>query len=284
MGPPQYPAPHQNTISQANLEQQTGYQTTWNNLVNGRTTHSGFNQLPPPPPVQKTQNPPPSTYNQGYQIQTTPFGYHQTASQNHACNQAVLNWANTNNSTSHLYPSGYPSQLPMNPANFANILPNMSNIQSIQYNSREQISRSNVAMVTSTASNSEWAAYDAYDKTQEMPLPPDWKRAYDGEGRAYYYHIVTRFVYIGVVSRFFKDLWMCTSFQSFLFRQTQWEPPISDRSPPTPELGFLGDQLDSRIDPNFFTSHIAEDVNMVSEAAELQFIFNEMNEFSGYER
>ncbi|XP_046859612.1 histone-lysine N-methyltransferase SETD2-like isoform X2 [Xenia sp. Carnegie-2017] len=236
MGPPQYPAPHQNTTSQANLEQQTGYQTTWNNLVNGRTTHSGFNQLPPPPPVQKTQNPPPSTYNQGYQIQTTPFGYHQTASQNHAYNQAVLNWANTNNSTSHPYPSGYPSQFPMNPANFANILPNMSNIQSIQYNSREQISRSNVAMVTSTASNSEWAAYDAYDKTQEMPLPPDWKRAYDGEGRAYYYHIVTR--------------------------QTQWEPPISDRSPPTPELGFLGDQLDSRIDPNFFTSHIAEDVNM----------------------
>ena len=40
---------------------------------------------------------------------------------------------------------------------------------------------------------SEWSG-EAYSKTQEMSLPPDWKKAYDGEGRSYYYHVVTRFV------------------------------------------------------------------------------------------
>ena len=40
---------------------------------------------------------------------------------------------------------------------------------------------------------SEWAG-EAFNKTQEVSLPPDWKKAYDGEGRAYYYHVVTRFV------------------------------------------------------------------------------------------
>lgn len=49
------------------------------------------------------------------------------------------------------------------------------------------------------------------------------------------------------------------------FRQTQWEPPVADRSPPTPELGYLGDELDSSMDPNVFSSHVPQDVTMVGE-------------------
>ena len=49
----------------------------------------------------------------------------------------------------------------------------------------------------------------------------------------------------------------------FYFRQTQWEPPVADRSPPTPELGYLGDELDSTMDPNLFSSHVPQDVTMV---------------------
>jgi hypothetical protein len=49
-------------------------------------------------------------------------------------------------------------------------------------------------------------------------------------------------------------------------RQTQWEPPVADRSPPTPELGYLGDELDSSMDPSLFSSHVPQDVTMVSES------------------
>ncbi len=63
---------------------------------------------------------------------------------------------------------------------------------------REQTPGSNVPMVSSTVGGSESMDIvdpgEAYNKTQEVPLPPDWKKAYDGEGRAYYYHVVTRFV------------------------------------------------------------------------------------------
>jgi hypothetical protein len=67
--------------------------------------------------------------------------------------------------------------------------------------SREQTPGSNVSMVSSTVGVSElmnmvdpkleWSG-ETYNKAQDVPLPSDWKKAYDGEGRAYYYHVVTR--------------------------------------------------------------------------------------------
>lgn len=59
----------------------------------------------------------------------------------------------------------------------------------------------------------------------------------------------------------------CLIYNAF-FRQTQWEPPVADRSPPTPELGYLGDELDSRMDPSVFSSHVPQDVTMVGQVYE----------------
>lgn len=81
-------------------------------------------------------------------------------------------------------------------------------------------------------------------KPRDVSLPSDWKLAYDGEGRAYYYHVVTR--------------------------QTQWDPPAADRSPPTPELGYLGDEMDSSMEmmtTTFPTQMTTEVVMEVVDAA-----------------
>ena len=37
----------------------------------------------------------------------------------------------------------------------------------------------------------DWSA-KSLSKPRDVSLPSDWKLAYDGEGRAYYYHVLTR--------------------------------------------------------------------------------------------
>ena len=39
----------------------------------------------------------------------------------------------------------------------------------------------------------EWSN-ETLSKSKEGGLPPEWKKAYDGDGRAYYYHVVTRYI------------------------------------------------------------------------------------------
>ena len=201
--------------SEQSKPEQAGYQTTWNSNptfvqdqgaghVSQGTSHvpHGYGQLPPPPPHQVTpaQFPPghpPSQFPPGYTNQTTPFGYQQPANQNQPYSQAVFN-------------PFIPPPFPTNPATYSltpptNVTPTYSiNVtQHPLFAPREQTPGSNVSMVSSTVGGSEamdivdpkseWAG-EAFNKTQEVSLPPDWKKAYDGEGRAYYYHVVTRFV------------------------------------------------------------------------------------------
>lgn len=183
----------------------------------------GYSQLPPPPPQhgQVTQGKfppghqvPPNQghqYTPGYTNQTTPFGYQQSANQNQPYSQSVFNpfIQNQNNPPSHQFPPNYPPPFTTNPATYS-LTPPASNVpptysvnttQPPHFASREQTPGSNVSMVSSTVGVSElmnmvdpkleWSG-ETYNKAQDVPLPSDWKKAYDGEGRAYYYHVVTR--------------------------------------------------------------------------------------------
>ena len=222
--------PYFQPSEQSKPDQQTGYQTTWNSNptfvpdqgaghVPQGASHvpHGYGQLPPPPPqhgqVTQGQFPPghqipPNQYTPGYTNQTTPFGYQQSANPNQPYSQPVFNpfIPNQNNPPPNQFPPGYPPQFPTNPATYS-LTPPASNVpatysvnatQPPHFAPREQTPGSNVPMVSSTVGGSESMDIvdpgEAYNKTQEVPLPPDWKKAYDGEGRAYYYHVVTRFV------------------------------------------------------------------------------------------
>lgn len=60
----------------------------------------------------------------------------------------------------------------------------------VNENARETLNRS----TTDISSNSDRWSADPLSKPRDVSLPPGWKMAYDGEGRAYYYHVVTRLV------------------------------------------------------------------------------------------
>ena len=53
-------------------------------------------------------------------------------------------------------------------------------------------------------------------------LPPNWKTASDADGCVYYYHVITRFVFVFKIFSHLPIL-IC-------FRQTQWDPPTWDAS------------------------------------------------------
>ncbi|XP_028393284.1 histone-lysine N-methyltransferase SETD2-like isoform X2 [Dendronephthya gigantea] len=240
----------------------------------GHVQHT-YGQLPPPPPQhaqasqgkfpaghqvstnpsQMASNHRQGQYTPAYQNPTTPFGYQQSTNQNQAYPQPLFNpmLPNLGVPPPHQFPPGFPPpQFPPNPSTFSlatqtTSVPSTYSVnpsQQPQFAPTEQNPGSNVPRVSSTVGSavsmeivdltSEWAG--KYKKTQEGTLPSDWKKAYDGEGRAYYYHVITR--------------------------QTQWEPPVSDRSPPTPELGYLGDELDTSMESSLFSSHLPQDVTM----------------------
>ena len=186
----------------------------------------GYGQLPPPPPQhgQVTQGQFPTAhqvpsnqghqYTPGYTNQTNPFGYQQSNNQNQAYSQPTFHpfIPNQNNPSAHQFPPGYPPQFPTNPSTYSlttttsNVPPTHSvNAMQPHFAPREQNPSSNVSLVSSTVGGSEsmdivdpkkeWSA-ETFNKSKEGTLPPEWKKAYDGDGRAYYYHVVTRYVKI----------------------------------------------------------------------------------------
>ena len=194
----------------------------------GHVQHT-FGQLPPPPPQhaqasqgkfstghQVPSNPGQmaSNHRQGqftpaYTNQTTPFGYQQSASQNQAYPQPLFNpfLANPSNPPPHQFPPGFPPpQFPPNPSTFSLTTQTTGVPPTYSVNPSQQPQQnpvSNVPMVSSTVgsavsmeivdlNSTEWQG--KFKKTQEGTLPSDWKKAYDGEGRAYYYHVITRLV------------------------------------------------------------------------------------------
>ena len=187
----------------------------------------GYGQLPPPPPqhgqVAQGQFPPGHTippnqsqqFSAGYPTQPPPFGYQQSSNQNQPYSQPIFNpyIPNQNNPPSHQFPPNYPPPFPTNPATYSLTTPASSVLtysvnptQQPHFGLNDQNPGSSMPMVSSTVGGSE--SMDIVDptsewsgdphKTQEPSLPPDWKKAFDGEGRAYYYHVVTRLVKLDV--------------------------------------------------------------------------------------
>lgn len=231
--PGQPPPNYFSSTEQPKSEPQTGYQTTWSSQGTGHVPQDspriphGRSQLPPPPPQHaqltpgqfpvRHQVPHSQThqYTSSYTTQPTPFGYQQsTSNQNQPYSRPVFNpfiQPSQNNSPSNQFPPSFPPPFSANLVTYShtpppsNIAPTYSvnTSQQPHFAPREQIPGSNPSMVSSTVGGSEltgtvdvkskWSS-ETYSKTQEVHLPPDWKKAYDGEGRAYFYHVVTRLV------------------------------------------------------------------------------------------